>query len=461
MAPSAAIVDSFIQLAVEDAKPAEAQQEFCKEIISNILDQFEGFQKPLSAIVFGPLVAGYGGKSTPLQINLTSTTLHLGKKDAREIISALASNYSGGNYHLLHSGEEFVTWVDATRSQTVTLFSQHKEFGIYTTRLLQVYSNLHQRSAQLAVLLNRILVASNLQDSFTPLIQSLLVIYFLQRCQPPVLPCLHELHDVVGGHDILPRARFETDPKAIQRLWHCDNKSSISELWILLLQFYQDYDQFGFDKKAISVRSSRDTPRGSSWSSTFSLVIPDPEMPTTNLASAIRKKDLILFCKVLRVHLQHLTKPQHAVHTLSVEAFSTNCMQLPKANHQNYCPFRTNNVLTQCPLQPHDLNFESLNLRSAENHDSENGDPATPIAASPHVPVTVNSPLESTVAEQNSSYPIIPRQLNYSAALRSEGLHLTVRISCITQLLPILELKGSFMICKNLQELRLVAKLQF
>lgn len=161
------------------------------------------------------------------------------------------------------------------------------------TYLLRLYCTIDNRVAKLGLLIKRFAKLCQIcfanQGGMKSYAFNIMIIYFLQKCDPPVLPCLHELDEenqddaeTVDGWQV----RFFSDLDRIEQVWPGwkKNTQTVGQLLIDFFIFYTE--QFNFDKDVITVRqSSRLTKFEKNWTSI--IAVEDPFLLTHNLSDAL------------------------------------------------------------------------------------------------------------------------------------------------------------------------------
>ena len=120
-----------------------------------------------------------------------------------------------------------------------------------------------------------------------------MLIYYLQRVQPPVIPVLQEMCDsgenpvhIVDGWN----AWFYSDLKALPKKWPGlgKNSMSVSELWIGFLNFYAgEFDDLG---TVVSIRRSQPLSKFEKMWNSPCIAIEDPFDLSHNLGAGISRR---------------------------------------------------------------------------------------------------------------------------------------------------------------------------
>ncbi|CAB1454912.1 unnamed protein product [Pleuronectes platessa] len=122
---------------------------------------------------------------------------------------------------------------------------------------------------------------------------TLMVLYFLQQRNPPVIPVLQEIYDgkkkpesLVDGWNVY----FFDDLKTLPSRWsqYGRNTESVGDLWLGLLRFYTE--DFDFREHVICIRQhGRLTTFNKQWTSKY-IVIEDPFDLNHNLGAGLSRK---------------------------------------------------------------------------------------------------------------------------------------------------------------------------
>ncbi|KAG0444877.1 hypothetical protein HPB47_013288 [Ixodes persulcatus] len=168
----------------------------------------------------------------------------------------------------------------------------------HNTRLLKVYSAIDERVRVLGYTLKHFAKTCDIGDASRGSLSSyayiLMVLYYLQQCQPPVIPVLQELYPegdtkpevIIEGWN----AWFFDDIDRLQSVWSDfgQNNESVGELWLGLLRFYTEV--FDFRADVVCIRHREPITRlQKSWTSRC-IAIEDPFKLDHNLGSGVSRK---------------------------------------------------------------------------------------------------------------------------------------------------------------------------
>ncbi|KAH9362013.1 hypothetical protein HPB48_014952 [Haemaphysalis longicornis] len=134
--------------------------------------------------------------------------------------------------------------------------------ALHNTRLLRMYSDIDKRVRILGCTFKHFAKTCNIGDascgSLSSYAYTLMTIYYLQQCKPPIVPVLQELYQegrekpqvIVKGCNVW----FFDDIDRLQGVWSefGQNNKSVGELWLGLLTFYTEV--FNFKEQVVCIR---------------------------------------------------------------------------------------------------------------------------------------------------------------------------------------------------------------
>ncbi|KAM7298556.1 terminal uridylyltransferase 7-like, partial [Ixodes scapularis] len=176
--------------------------------------------------------------------------------------------------------------------------SLYNTLALHNTRLLKVYSAIDERVRVLGYTLKHFAKTCDIGDASRGSLSSyayiLMVLYYLQQCQPPVIPVLQELYPegdkkpevIIEGWNVW----FFDDIDRLQSVWSefGQNNESVGELWLGLLRFYTE--MFDFRTDVVCIRQREPITRlQKSWTSRC-MAIEDPFKLNHNLGSGVSRK---------------------------------------------------------------------------------------------------------------------------------------------------------------------------
>ena len=124
-----------------------------------------------------------------------------------------------------------------------------------------------------------------------------MLIYYLQRVQPPVVPVLQELHDpkeklvkIVDGWNAWFFSNLQELPRAWPGLGR--NKMSVAKLWVGFLNFYSG--EFDDSRLVVSPRMNRELSKFEKMWNSPCIAIEDPFDLSHNLGAGISRKSKLV-----------------------------------------------------------------------------------------------------------------------------------------------------------------------
>uniref|UniRef100_A0A3P9GYH2 CCHC-type domain-containing protein n=1 Tax=Oryzias latipes TaxID=8090 RepID=A0A3P9GYH2_ORYLA len=252
--------------------------------------------------LFGSSKNGFGFRDSDLDICMTLEGHDSAEKlNCKEIIEGLAKVLKK------HTGLRNILPITTAKVPIVKF--EHRQSGLegdislyntlaqHNTRMLATYAALDPRVQFLGytmkVFAKRCDIGDASRGSLSSYAYILMVLYFLQQRQPPVIPVLQEIFDgttvpqrMVDGWNAF---FFDDIGDLRQRLaGRQPNTESVGELWLGLLRFYTE--EFDFKEHVISIRQrKRLTTFEKQWTSKC-IAIEDPFDLNHNLGAGVSRK---------------------------------------------------------------------------------------------------------------------------------------------------------------------------
>ncbi|XP_063346052.1 terminal uridylyltransferase 7 isoform X3 [Pelmatolapia mariae] len=174
--------------------------------------------------------------------------------------------------------------------------SLYNTLALHNTHLLATYAAIDRRVKILCYVMKVFAKMCDIGDasrgSLSSYAYTLMVLFFFQQRNPPVIPVLQEIHDgkkpevLVDGWNVY----FFDDLKALPSHWphYGKNTETVGELWLGLLRFYTE--DFDFREHVVCIRQhARLTTFNKQWTSKY-IVIEDPFDLNHNLGAGLSRK---------------------------------------------------------------------------------------------------------------------------------------------------------------------------
>ncbi|XP_061528099.1 terminal uridylyltransferase 7 [Phycodurus eques] len=175
--------------------------------------------------------------------------------------------------------------------------SLYNRLALHNTRLLALYAAIDRRVKILCYVMKVFAKMCDIGDasrgSLSSYAYTLMVLFFLQQREPPLLPVLQELYDGDKKPEVLVdgwNVYFYDDLKTLPSRWPQFGKNTerVGELWLGLLQFYTE--DFDFKEHVVCTRQkARLTTFNKQWTSKY-IVIEDPFDLNHNLGAGLSRK---------------------------------------------------------------------------------------------------------------------------------------------------------------------------
>ncbi|XP_031731886.1 terminal uridylyltransferase 4 [Anarrhichthys ocellatus] len=297
------ILDGLCKLCFYELSPTHAEQQKREQILCS-LERFirKEYNDKAQLCLFGSSKNGFGFRDSDLDICMTLEGHETAERlNCKEIIEGLAKVLKK------HTGLKNILPITTAKVPIVKF--EHRQSGLegdislyntlaqHNTRMLATYAALDPRVQFLGytmkVFAKRCDIGDASRGSLSSYAYILMVLYFLQQKQPPVIPVLQEIFD---GNTVPQRmvdgwnAFFCDDLEDLRR--HLSelqpNTESVGELWLALLRFYTE--EFDFKEHVISIRQrKRLTTFEKQWTSKC-IAIEDPFDLNHNLGAGVSRK---------------------------------------------------------------------------------------------------------------------------------------------------------------------------
>ncbi|XP_077377728.1 terminal uridylyltransferase 7 [Festucalex cinctus] len=175
--------------------------------------------------------------------------------------------------------------------------SLYNRLALHNTRLLALYAAIDRRVKILCYVMKVFAKMCDIGDasrgSLSSYAYTLMVLFFLQQREPPLIPVLQELYDGDKKPEVLAdgwNVYFFDDLKALPSRWpqYGKNTETVGELWLGLLRFYTE--EFDFKEHVVCTRQkARLTTFNKQWTSKY-IVIEDPFDLNHNLGAGLSRK---------------------------------------------------------------------------------------------------------------------------------------------------------------------------
>ncbi|XP_068279239.1 terminal uridylyltransferase 7 isoform X2 [Nyctibius grandis] len=284
----------FAPNTVED----QAREHIRQNLENFIRQDFPGTKLNL----FGSSKNGFGFKQSDLDICMTMDGMETAEGlDCIRIIEDLAKvlkKQSGlRNVLPITTAKVPIVKFFHVRSGLEVDISLYNTLALHNTRLLSSYAAIDPRVKYLCYTMKVFTKICDIGDasrgSLSSYAYTLMVLYFLQQRNPPVIPVLQEIYKEPKKPEILVdgwNVYFFDNIEELSVVWpDCGkNTESVGELWLGLLRFYTE--EFDFKEHVICIRRKNLlTTFKKQWTSKY-IVIEDPFDLNHNLGAGLSRK---------------------------------------------------------------------------------------------------------------------------------------------------------------------------
>ncbi|XP_062870941.1 terminal uridylyltransferase 4 isoform X2 [Trichomycterus rosablanca] len=297
------ILDSLCKLCYDNLSPSLMEQQKREQILAG-LERFirKEYNDKAQLCLFGSSKNGFGFHDSDLDICMTleghDTAENLNCKEIIEALAKVLRKHLGlRNILPITTAKVPIVKFEHKQSSLEGDISLYNTLAQHNTRMLATYATLDPRVQYLGytikVFAKRCDIGDASRGSLSSYAYILMVLYFLQQRQPPVIPVLQEIYDgnsmpqkMVDGWN----AYFFDDLDKLRQRWpeFGQNKETVGELWLGLLRFYTE--EFDFKEHVISIRQrKRLTTFEKQWTSKC-IAIEDPFDLNHNLGAGVSRK---------------------------------------------------------------------------------------------------------------------------------------------------------------------------
>ncbi|XP_054836032.1 terminal uridylyltransferase 4 isoform X2 [Eublepharis macularius] len=306
------ILDLVCKRCFDELSPPFLEQQNREQILAS-LERFirKEYNDKARLCLFGSSKNGFGFRDSDLDICMTLEGHENAEKlNCKEIIENLAKvlkKHPGlRNILPITTAKVPIVKFEHRRSGLEGDISLYNTLAQHNTRMLATYAAIDPRVQYLGytmkVFAKRCDIGDASRGSLSSYAYILMVLYFLQQRNPPVIPVLQEIFD---GQQIPQRmvdgwnAFFFDDTEELKKRLPSlgKNTESLGELWLGLLRFYTE--EFDFKEYVISIRQKKLlTTFEKQWTSKC-IAIEDPFDLNHNLGAGVSRKMTNFIMKAL------------------------------------------------------------------------------------------------------------------------------------------------------------------
>ncbi len=292
--------------------PSENENNGRKHVLDD-LSEFVRKSYPTAVLtLFGSSVNGFSFSKSDLDISLTFTDHDTDENlNAIEIIENLAEKLkkkpSVLNVQAITSAKVPIIKFTNRQPKIECDISLYNILAQENTKMLRAYSCIDPRVKLLGYVVKEFAKRCDIGDASRGSLSSyayiLMLIYYLQQVQPPVVPVLQELYDdnvLASGQRPVKtvdgwNAWFFNDLGNLASVWPGlkANKMEVAELWLGFLHFYAC--QFDDARTVISIRMKRELSKFEKMWNSPCFAIEDPFDLSHNLGAGISRKSTQFF----------------------------------------------------------------------------------------------------------------------------------------------------------------------
>lgn len=176
--------------------------------------------------------------------------------------------------------------------------SFYNTLGLHNTNLLKSYVKIDSRLQILGYVVKYFAKTCNIGDASCGSLSSyayiIMMIHYLMKCEPPILPCLQKLTCVKHKEQNVNvdgwNCWYYPDIDNVANIWehYGKNKQTIGELWLGFLKYYTE--QFDWKNNVINIRTNEVLTRKTKGWLKSRMNIEDPFELSHNLASGVSDK---------------------------------------------------------------------------------------------------------------------------------------------------------------------------
>uniref|UniRef100_A0A1A7WHH6 Zinc finger, CCHC domain containing 6 n=1 Tax=Iconisemion striatum TaxID=60296 RepID=A0A1A7WHH6_9TELE len=296
------VLNSVCEQCYTDFAPDELEQDVKESILQDletfVRKQFSGARLQL----FGSSKNGFGFRMSDLDIcMMLEGRDNMHNSDCTNIIKGLARHLKK------HPALRNILPITTAKVPIVKFLhrssslegdiSLYNTLGLHNTHLLATYAAIDARVKILCCAMKIFAKTCDIGDasrgSLSSYAYTLMVLFFLQQRNPPVIPVLQEIYNGKKKPEVLVdgwNVYFHDDLKTLPSVWpeYRKNTETVGELWLGLLRFYTE--DFDFKEHVVCIRQHAClTTFNKQWTSKY-IVIEDPFDLNHNLGAGLSRK---------------------------------------------------------------------------------------------------------------------------------------------------------------------------